>query len=124
MFWRRKKQDAISEWQAEMQTTQHTEIVAGRPSTEITRAVTVNSEPFDPSDPGHREALEAAEAMTGRDLDGDGKVAERPSGATAFAISPEPDPISELERLQRLRESGALTEAEFAEQKRRILGTG
>jgi hypothetical protein len=39
-------------------------------------------------------------------------------------MSPEPDPISGLERLQRLRESGALTEAEFAEQKRRILGTG
>jgi hypothetical protein len=34
-----------------------------------------------------------------------------------------PDPIAQLERLQRLRESGALTEAEFAAQKRRVLGS-
>ncbi|MDW5595822.1 SHOCT domain-containing protein [Conexibacter stalactiti] len=32
--------------------------------------------------------------------------------------------LSRLERLQRLREQGVLTEAEFAEQKRRILGDG
>lgn len=32
------------------------------------------------------------------------------------------DTLSRLERLQRLREQGVLTEAEFAEQKRRILG--
>jgi hypothetical protein len=34
----------------------------------------------------------------------------------------EDDPISKLERLAALRASGALTEAEFEEQKRRILG--
>jgi hypothetical protein len=32
------------------------------------------------------------------------------------------DPISELERLAKLRESGALTDAEFAQEKRRLLG--
>lgn len=32
--------------------------------------------------------------------------------------------LSRLERLQRLREQGVLSEAEFAEQKRRILGDG
>ncbi|HST39926.1 MAG TPA: SHOCT domain-containing protein [Conexibacter sp.] len=34
------------------------------------------------------------------------------------------DTLSRLERLQRLREQGVLTDAEFAEQKRRILGDG
>jgi hypothetical protein len=120
MFWRRNKKDAISSWQTE---TQATEIVVGEPSTTISRAVTVNAEAFDPSDPAHREALDAAEAATGMDLDGDGTVAERPAGATAFSVAPDTDQISQLERLQRLREAGALTDAEFAEQKRRVLGS-
>jgi hypothetical protein len=124
MFWRRKKKDAISAWQAETQTTQTTEIVVGEPSTTIATGVTVNSETFDPSNPEHREILEGAEAATGMDLDGDGTVAERPPGAAPYSVShASDDPISHLERLQRLRESGALTEGEFAEQKRRVLGT-
>jgi hypothetical protein len=51
------------------------------------------------------------------------RLSQRPPGTTAFSVSPGTAPILQLERLQRLRESGALTEAEFAEQKRRILGT-
>lgn len=43
---------------------------------------------------------------------------------TADADADADDTLSRLERLQRLREQGALTEAEFAEQKRRILGDG
>jgi hypothetical protein len=39
-----------------------------------------------------------------------------------LAAAGDDDPISQLERLAALRASGALTEAEFAEQKRRILG--
>ncbi|MBA3746375.1 MAG: hypothetical protein H0W96_02650 [Solirubrobacterales bacterium] len=112
MFWRRKKKDAISAWQTDAPTTEivapTTEIVTGELAS-VTTAVTVNAENYDPSDPRHREALEAAEAATGVDLDGDGKVAERPAGSTAFSTSPATDPISQLERLQRLRESGALT---------------
>lgn len=34
----------------------------------------------------------------------------------------QPDPVSELEKLAALRQSGALTDAEFEQQKRRILG--
>jgi hypothetical protein len=44
-------------------------------------------------------------------------------GAPA-AEPPADDTISRLERLQRLREQGVLTDAEFAEQKHRILGDG
>jgi len=42
---------------------------------------------------------------------------------TAPAPEAGPDPIAQVERLQRLRESGALTEAEFEAQKRRVLGS-
>lgn len=46
------------------------------------------------------------------------------AAATAPAADPGGDTIAKLERLQRLRESGALTDAEFDAQKRRILGGG
>jgi hypothetical protein len=38
------------------------------------------------------------------------------------APAAQPDPISQLERLAALHKSGALTDAEFAQQKQRILG--
>lgn len=79
---------------------------------------------YDPSNPAHRRTVAEAEALTGTDLDGDGRVAERP---VAPEPAPEPvaaDPISQLERLQALRVAGALTEDEFAEQKRRVLDAG
>jgi hypothetical protein len=46
-------------------------------------------------------------------------------GASALGATPAlagGDSISQLERLQKLRDEGALTEAEFAEQKKKILG--
>jgi putative oligomerization/nucleic acid binding protein len=42
--------------------------------------------------------------------------------STQNAAAAQPDPISQLERLAALRQSGALTDAEFEQQKRRILG--
>jgi hypothetical protein len=44
--------------------------------------------------------------------------------ASDEAVADGDDTISQLERLSALRASGALTEDEFAEQKRRILGGG
>src|SRR5437763_1317814 len=41
---------------------------------------------------------------------------------TSNAVPDHADPISQLEKLAALRESGALTDAEFEQQKRRILG--
>jgi hypothetical protein len=41
---------------------------------------------------------------------------------TQPAAAGQPDPISQVERLAALHESGALTDAEFEQQKRRILG--
>jgi hypothetical protein len=46
----------------------------------------------------------------------------RDHSAGGAASSGDGDSIAQLERLQRLREQGALTEAEFEQQKRRILG--
>ena len=42
--------------------------------------------------------------------------------STQKAAAGQPDPISHLETLAALRQSGALTDAEFEQQKRRILG--
>ena len=53
----------------------------------------------------------------------------RPVGGSGFAPAPSPsggsggDHLAELERLARLRDSGALTDAEFEQQKARILGS-
>ena len=42
--------------------------------------------------------------------------------STQTAAAGKPDPISQLEKLAALRQGGALTDAEFEQQKRRILG--
>jgi hypothetical protein len=52
----------------------------------------------------------------------------RPVGGSGFAPAPAPAPsggdhVAELERLAKLRDSGALTDAEFEQQKARILGS-
>ena len=130
-FWKRKRKSAFDAWQTETKTeivtTGQSSSGAGDPPSSVS-SVVVNSETFDPSNRHHREAIETAEAMSGMDLDGDGKVAERPAGQVGFgALFGTPaaaDPISRLERLQKLRESGALTDAEFEQQKRRILDSG
>lgn len=63
------------------------------------------------------EQLARLEQMTGMDLDGDGTVggAARPGQGAAD------DRVGRLERLAQLRASGALTDAEFEQEKRRIL---
>jgi hypothetical protein len=74
-------------------------------------------------DPGVVEALRMAEAMTGMDLDGDGRVGtQTPVPPPASAEPPVEDRIARLERLARLREQGALTDEEFAAEKARVLG--
>ena len=52
----------------------------------------------------------------------------RPVGGSGFAPAPAPssdggDNLAELERLAKLRDSGALTDAEFEQQKAKILGS-
>ena len=54
----------------------------------------------------------------------------RPVGDSGFSPAPAPaaaagsaDPVAELERLAKLRDSGALTDAEFESQKAKILGS-
>jgi hypothetical protein len=54
----------------------------------------------------------------------------RPTGGSGFTPAPAPvptadtgDQIAELERLAKLRDSGALTDAEFEQQKAKILGS-
>lgn len=65
------------------------------------------------NDPNRDALLGALEGMTGQDLDGDGKVGGAPA--------PD-DRLAQLERLAKLRDSGALTDEEFAAEKRRLLG--
>ncbi len=71
------------------------------------------AEPYDPSNPAHAQAIRAAEAMTGMDLDGDGTIA---------GAAPRGDRVAQLERLAALHRSGALTDAEFEAEKARLLG--
>jgi len=74
------------------------------------------------------EAIAMAERATGMDLDGDGKIggAAGASGAPAAdAEAPaagDDDRLEQLERLAKLRDSGALTQQEFEAEKARLLG--
>jgi hypothetical protein len=82
-----------------------------------------------------KEAVQDIERAMNMDLDGDGKIAggaAAPPGATpmgmwtsamhAGAAAPAPDVVSQLERLAALKQSGALTEAEFAAEKAKLIG--
>ena len=51
-----------------------------------------------------------------------GSVAKHPAGG--FQVPTEKDSVEKLEKLAQLKESGALTEAEFEAQKAKILGGG
>jgi hypothetical protein len=88
--------------------------------------------------PALREQIvQGVEQAIGRDLDGDDVVGPdggQPPGTTPApmvtvvgaggqSVQPGGDPVSLLERLAKLRESGALTDQEFEQQKARILGT-
>lgn len=88
------------------------------------------------------EEIQSLESSVGMDLDGDGRVADSAAAATdglgslisqamavAGASMPNPaggdptDRITALERLTALRDSGALTQAEFDAEKARLLGS-
>jgi hypothetical protein len=74
-----------------------------------------------------KQALQGIESMTGMDLDGDGRIAggaPAPANplAAAIAKAQHGDVVSQLERLAALKASGALTEAEFAAEKAKLLG--
>jgi hypothetical protein len=56
----------------------------------------------------------------GPDASGVGMMAA--AAAAPAAADAAPDPVAQIERLAALHASGALTDAEFAEQKQRILG--
>jgi hypothetical protein len=52
-----------------------------------------------------------------------GVAAQQPAGSAPRPTDPGGDTLSQLERLSALRATGALTEEEFEQQKRRILGS-
>jgi hypothetical protein len=49
-------------------------------------------------------------------------AAEAKQGGTGMPVQPQADPVEQLERLAKLKDQGALTEAEFAAEKAKILG--
>jgi Short C-terminal domain len=68
------------------------------------------------------EQIAKLERAMGRDLDGDGQVGGPPP-AVSDGQTDSDDRIEQLERLAKLRESGALSAAEFEAEKRRVLGS-
>lgn len=71
------------------------------------------------------ELVAQVERAIGRDLDGDRRLGgaptpgDGPAGQASGAVG---DRIAQIERLAKLRESGAVTDAEFEAEKARILG--
>ena len=72
---------------------------------------------------GGDEARQNIVAMFGDAFGPDGSGVGQVATAAAPAAAPA-DPIERLGKLQALREAGALTDEEFAEQKARILAEG
>jgi hypothetical protein len=66
-----------------------------------------------------RQAFPGAQVQVGS-----AEMSSMPGVAPAPAEDPEEETLDRLERLAALHERGVLTDAEFAEQKRRILGDG
>ena len=62
------------------------------------------------------EQRDKVERLLGIDIDGDGVVAGAGPGSAGA------DRIGQLERLARLRDTGAITDEEYAAEKRRLLG--
>lgn len=65
------------------------------------------------------EQRDKVEALLGLDLDGDGTV----GSGDSRSVTSSADRISQLERLARLRDAGAITDDEYVAEKRRLLGT-
>ena len=65
---------------------------------------------------------QAARAPERGEVRPSGADATTPAPAAAPAASGGGDTVAELERLAKLRDSGALTDAEFEQQKARVLG--
>jgi hypothetical protein len=92
-------------------------------SASLARGVTLPVK-VDPEDPA-KVAIDWDTAPTGPTAD---EVRPVP-GSGGFAPAPSPtagggrDSIAELERLAKLRDSGALTDAEFEQQKAKVLGS-
>ena len=91
-----------------------------------------------PSPEQYKQAMDMAEKFMNADLDGDGKVAggapaAGPSGMASMfsamsagaapAAPAETDMVSQLERLAKLHDSGALTDEEFAAEKAKLIGS-
>ena len=112
MFWRKKSKDA--DWTSGL----------GLPVDAQTQAVKLtatNTSPpqvqvfGNPTQEQIKQAYAMAERFMGTDLDGDGKVA----GGAAAGQS---DVVDQLERLAKLHETGALTDEEFAAEKKKLIG--
>ena len=109
MFWRKKNKEA--DWMSavqpvEAQTFKMTATNAGTPNVQVFG---------NPSPEQMKQAMDMAERFMNTDLDGDGQVAGgAPAGQT--------DVVSQLERLAKLHETGALTDDEFATEKKKLLG--
>ena len=65
------------------------------------------------------------ETMLGVDLDGDGVIgmADQTAAPATSGQAEADDRLEQLERLARLRDSGAVTQSEFDAEKRRLLGS-
>lgn len=71
------------------------------------------------TDPSLQQAIFQTLSQHGVDMS---QIADGAALGTSSALGAEDDSIGQLERLQKLREQGVLTEAEFEQQKKRILG--
>jgi hypothetical protein len=91
---------------------------AGTPS--LSKTISVTGPPVvSGSELSPDQATRVQQALSALGVSGVSRVQVVSTPGTAAG---EPDPISQLERLASLHQSGALTDAEFEQQKRRILG--
>jgi hypothetical protein len=75
---------------------------------------------IDPSQIG--QLMEQAQQLRGAAGQVPGGMGQVPGMTPAAPAQPQADPVTQLEKLAKLKESGALTEAEFEAEKAKILG--
>ena len=105
----------VARSRAEQQAAMLRGEAVGPPAADLTTVQFVGGSPDDLT-PEQRDKLER---LLGVDIDGDGRVAQ--SGSERAATTA--DRLGQLERLARLRDAGAITDAEYVREKRRILGS-
>jgi Short C-terminal domain len=93
-------------------------------SPEAQQSAALSAAGVDPSQIGQlMQQAQQLQAQAGQMQDGMPDMGQKPGMAQPPPAQPQADPVEQLEKLAKLKESGALTDAEFQAEKAKIIGS-